>query len=74
MSLARYRVCHFDVSDTLRVSYRPVDGRHRWWLEQGIEMGRPSHIRLEVEVKGGAATGARIGDHAVKVAEGALYV
>ncbi len=53
---------------------QPVDGEHRWWIEQGIEMGRPSRIRLEVEVKGGAAARARIGGQAVKVAEGVLRV
>ncbi len=51
---------------------RPVDGRHRLWLEQGIEMGRPSRIRLEIDVEGGEIAGARIGGHAVKVAEGVL--
>lgn len=53
---------------------RPVDGEHRYWIEQGIEMGRPSRIRLEVEVKGGFAQRARIGGHAVRVAEGVLHV
>ncbi|MCT7375148.1 PhzF family phenazine biosynthesis protein [Chelativorans salis] len=50
----------------------PVDGAHRYWIEQGIEMGRPSRIRLEIEVAGQAIESARIGGAAVKVAEGSL--
>ncbi|MDF1598303.1 PhzF family phenazine biosynthesis protein [Mesorhizobium sp. YIM 152430] len=53
---------------------RPGAGSHRYWIEQGIEMGRPSRIRLEIDVEGGAITAARIGGHAVKVAEGTLFV
>ncbi len=52
---------------------RPVDGQQRFWIEQGIEMGRPSRIRLETDVTSGRLTQARIGGHAVKVAEGVLY-
>lgn len=51
---------------------RPADGAWPYPIEQGIEMGRPSLIRLELEVQGGALTGARIGGHAVKVSEGTL--
>ena len=58
-------VNHFD---------RPLDGSARYWLEQGIEMGRPSRIRLELDVEKGAIAAARIGGHAVKVAEGTLLV
>ena len=53
---------------------RPAAGwSQSYWIEQGIEMGRPSRIRLEMDVKAGAAVGARIGGHAVKVAEGVLF-
>jgi trans-2,3-dihydro-3-hydroxyanthranilate isomerase len=52
---------------------RPVDGQPQYWIEQGIEMGRPSRIRLEIDVEGGRMAGARIGGHAVRVAEGVLY-
>lgn len=51
----------------------PVDGPSSFWIEQGMEMGRPSHIRLEIDVKGGAIDAARIGGGAVKVAEGTLF-
>lgn len=53
---------------------RPVDGLTRLWIEQGIEMGRPSRIRLELDVASKKLTGARIGGHAVKVAQGYLLV
>ncbi|PSM17846.1 PhzF family phenazine biosynthesis protein [Nitratireductor sp. StC3] len=52
----------------------PVDGPGHHWIEQGVEMGRPSRIRLEVETAGGALTAARIGGHAVRVADGTLFV
>ena len=52
----------------------PPDGPHVVWIEQGIEMGRPSRIRLEMEIAGGVAVSARIGGHAVKVAEGRLSI
>ena len=51
---------------------RPVDGSMQTWIEQGIEMGRPSRIRLEIDTEVGAITAARIGGNAVKVAEGML--
>lgn len=57
-------VHHFD---------RPVEGQTTIWLEQGVEMGRPSRIQLTLEVKGGALRSARIGGHAVVVAEGRLF-
>lgn len=53
---------------------RPSDGVWRYPIEQGIEMGRPSLIRLELEVEGGGLAGARIGGYAVKVSEGTLLV
>ncbi|MBL8551916.1 MAG: PhzF family phenazine biosynthesis protein [Hyphomonadaceae bacterium] len=40
---------------------------------QGAEMGRPSLIGLEVEMKGGELSGARISGKAVKVTEGTLF-
>lgn len=52
----------------------PVDGTTRVWIEQGLEMGRPSRLRLDLDVEGGALAAARIGGHAVKVAEGRLLL
>ncbi len=51
----------------------PVDGPHAVWIEQGIEMRRPSRIRMEIDITEGKATSARIGGHAVRVAEGVLH-
>ncbi|QDB99957.1 PhzF family phenazine biosynthesis protein [Mesorhizobium sp. 8] len=56
-------IMHFD---------RPGDGLSRLWIEQGLEMGRPSRIRLELDVEGGKLAAARIGGQAIKVAEGVL--
>jgi len=53
---------------------QPVDGPTQLWIEQGVEMGRPSSLRLEMDIKSGAIEAARIGGHAVKVAEGTLAV
>lgn len=53
---------------------QPVDGVWQYPIEQGVEMGRPSLIRLELDVKGGKLAGARIGGHAVKISEGTLLV
>ncbi|WP_336056738.1 PhzF family phenazine biosynthesis protein [Nitratireductor sp. CH_MIT9313-5] len=50
----------------------PVDGAHQFWIEQGLEMGRPSHIRLEMDIKGGNIEAARIGGGAVQIATGTL--
>ncbi|TPI52412.1 MULTISPECIES: PhzF family phenazine biosynthesis protein [unclassified Mesorhizobium] len=58
-------VMHFDA---------PTDGVSQLWIEQGLEMGRPSRIRLELSVQGGKLVSARIGGNAVKVAEGKLFV
>jgi len=52
---------------------QPVDGPTQVWIEQGIEMGRPSRIRLEIDVKAGRIEAARIGGQARKVAEGTLF-
>lgn len=48
------------------------DGVHRWRVEQGFEMGRPSILELEAVVEGGEVTSARVGGHAVLVGEGVL--
>ncbi|SMH46631.1 PhzF family phenazine biosynthesis protein [Mesorhizobium australicum] len=53
---------------------RPGDGSREIWIEQGMEMGRPSRIRLEIDVEGGKATAARIGGEAVIVGRGEIYV
>lgn len=49
-----------------------LDGLHRRTLEQGIEMGRPSRIELEVDVRAGVADRITVGGHAVAVTRGTL--
>lgn len=51
---------------------KPEDGEHRFVVEQGYEMGRPSQIALELSVAEGKLVSARIGGSAIKVSEGAL--
>lgn len=48
------------------------DGHHPLMIEQGVEMGRPSHIHLHVDVKDGAVFRARIGGQAIRIASGEL--
>lgn len=50
------------------------DGVHRWVIEQGVEMGRPSRIKATVAVAGGAIKSVRIGGDAVFVATGHLSI
>lgn len=50
------------------------DGWHTLPILQGVEMGRPSLIGLEVKIENAALAGARIAGKAVKVSEGVLYV
>jgi trans-2,3-dihydro-3-hydroxyanthranilate isomerase len=50
----------------------PGPGSHRFVVEQGFEMGRPSLISLELDVSGGRVEGARIGGDSVVVARGTL--
>jgi trans-2,3-dihydro-3-hydroxyanthranilate isomerase len=48
------------------------DGTHRWQLEQGYEMGRPSDLRLEADVKAGKLAAVRVGGSAVRMMSGAI--
>ena len=49
-----------------------ADGKHRWQLEQGYEMGRPSDLKLEADVASGKLTAVRVGGQAVRVMDGTL--
>jgi trans-2,3-dihydro-3-hydroxyanthranilate isomerase len=49
-------------------------GTHRFVIEQGFEMQRPSLISLEVDIEGGALHASRIGGDAVLVARGMMDV
>ncbi|MBE7184972.1 MAG: PhzF family phenazine biosynthesis protein [Methylobacterium mesophilicum] len=50
-----------------------VSGEHRFRIAQGVEMGRPSDIRVRIAVENGRAVRAFIGGFAVTVAEGILF-
>lgn len=50
------------------------DGTHRWQLEQGYEMGRPSDLRLEADVKAGKLTAVRVGGSAVRMMSGEFEI
>jgi len=51
---------------------RLPEGLHRRVLEQGIEMGRPSRIELEVDVREGRTERISVGGYAVPVTRGTL--
>ena len=50
------------------------EGWHTLPILQGVEMGRPSLIGLEVHIANGALAGARIAGKAVKISEGLLQI
>jgi trans-2,3-dihydro-3-hydroxyanthranilate isomerase len=50
----------------------PVTGTHRWVVEQGFEMGRPSILHVEADVSEGRVTAVRVGGTAVRMSEGTL--
>jgi len=49
------------------------DGAHRWIVEQGFEMGRPSILHIEADTKNGSVTAIRVGGTAVRMSEGTLF-
>jgi trans-2,3-dihydro-3-hydroxyanthranilate isomerase len=56
----------------IMASDKPRDGEHRFVIEQGDAMGRPSRITLMLSVAGGQLRQAKIGGEAVIVSEGHL--
>ena len=50
------------------------DGTHRWTLEQGYEMGRPSDLWLEADVAGAKLAAVRVAGQAVQIMSGVLEV
>lgn len=50
------------------------DGTLRWVVEQGVEMGRPSRLHLEADVRDGVLAAVRVGGAAVRVAEGEMIL
>jgi trans-2,3-dihydro-3-hydroxyanthranilate isomerase len=56
----------------LAASGRFADGSHAVAIEQGVEMGRPSLIRLGLVMRGGQFEAASVGGDAVVVSEGMI--
>ena len=52
----------------------PQKGEHRYVIEQGFEMGRPSLINLSLIVQGDTLHTVRIGGHSVRVCDGEIEV
>jgi len=52
----------------------PRQGLLRWTSQQGIEMGRPSRLEIEVDKADGVITAVRVGGSAVLMSEGRLRV
>ena len=51
---------------------QPEDGSHELVIEQGFEMGRPSIIRLGLDIEAGQLVGASVGGYVVPVSEGTI--
>lgn len=51
-----------------------VDGHHKIRIDQGVELGRPSHIDLGIRIAGGELAETTIGGAAVVIAEGVLHI
>ncbi|MBL3363859.1 phenazine biosynthesis protein PhzF, partial [Klebsiella pneumoniae] len=57
------------------MQFEPLgEGTHDVAIRQGVAMGRPSLIDLQVVIAEGALRSAEIGGHAVVVSEGVLRV
>jgi trans-2,3-dihydro-3-hydroxyanthranilate isomerase len=57
------------------MQFEPLgDGTHDVRIRQGVEMGRPSEIALQLTIRGGALASAEIGGSAVVIARGELLL
>ena len=52
----------------------PADGTSTFTVRQGVEMGRPSELRLAVDARVGAAVSARVSGDVVRVSCGRIVV
>jgi trans-2,3-dihydro-3-hydroxyanthranilate isomerase len=50
------------------------DGMLKWHVDQGVEMGRPSRLEVEVDVAGGEVKAVRVGGASVLISSGTLLV
>ncbi|MGA1262582.1 MAG: PhzF family phenazine biosynthesis protein [Prochlorothrix sp.] len=46
----------------------------RWGIEQGVEMGRPSFLSLEIDRVAGSIVAIRVGGRSVPISEGTIYL
>jgi trans-2,3-dihydro-3-hydroxyanthranilate isomerase len=53
---------------------QPADGTGKWTVEQGVEMGRPSLLHLEADIRDGVISGVRVGGQSVIVTEGLMEI
>lgn len=53
---------------------KPEDGNHTFIIDQGVEMGRPSRIKLGMKVENGELSSATISGSAVIISEGSLHL
>jgi len=51
-----------------------ADGTWSWTVHQGVEMGRPSRILIEADVRDGRVAQVRVGGSAVPVSEGEMTI
>jgi len=58
----------------IALSEKLENGDYRWVIEQGVELGRPSRIVVNVEIKDAAIVSVRIGGAAVPVSRGQIFV
>ncbi|MFN0190933.1 MAG: PhzF family phenazine biosynthesis protein [Aestuariivirga sp.] len=49
-------------------------GTHKYELEQGYEMGRPSDLHLEIDVAGTGISAVRVAGSAVRVSQGTIVI
>ena len=49
-------------------------GEHRWRVEQGVDMGRPSLLLGRTEKRDGVVAAVRVAGHAVPVMRGTLHI
>ncbi len=58
----------------LGIRHSLSDGKLRWVVEQGVEMGRPSLLQVEADKKKGIITEIRVGGASVLVSEGTMEI
>ncbi len=49
-------------------------GTHRWLVEQGLEIGRPSLIEVEADIDAGSVAAVRVAGQCVMVSHGTMEV